>query len=139
MSSSDVERHNQEVLKRFRVKIAEGLQNKIKDTLVGMNIPAKMNPENNIYDSISYSIDEETGIITVGSTAPHSIYVEWGRLPDGRPPPYEPIHAWVIKKMGKSDPEAKSIAWAVVNHIAKEGIKAKRPFKIALEEFVRGV
>lgn len=51
----------------------------------------------------------------------------------GKMPPFDAIHGWVQRKLHKSGDEAKSIAFAIMKKIAKEGTTAKRiPHKIFL-------
>lgn len=136
--SDPVSRHNEAELERLRNDIGQSLVDKVRDVLVRANIPVPMDPKRNIYKSISYVIDNQTGIIYVGSDLPYAPIIEWGRDPGLKPPPHEPIKQWVIKKLGKSEEEADSIAWAVVKKIQKEGTAAKYPFRIGLEEWIRG-
>ena len=69
---------------------------------------------------------------SVGYTAPYSTYVEMGSR--AHRPPVEPILMWVRRKLKKTGKEAKSIAYAICNKIAKEGTTAKPFFREALDE-----
>lgn len=62
----------------------------------------------------------------VGSNAIAAVAVELGTRPHR--PPVEPIEAWVTQKLGIAGPEARGIAFAIANKIAKVGTKAQRPF-----------
>lgn len=138
MSADPIDRHNEQTLDRLKVAIAEAMVQKIRSVLVRLEIPAYMDPEKNIYNSISYFVDEATGVVYVGSDLPYAPVIERGREP-GKAPPHEPIKQWVMKKLGKSDYEADKIAWAIVHKIKNEGTRARYFMRISIEEFIRGV
>jgi hypothetical protein len=130
-----VDVHNQQVLTRLKQRIGEDLAANMRITLIKKDIPAHIDPRDNIYDSINWHIDQE-GNLLVGSDSPHAPYIEWGR-DAGEAPPFSPIHEWVRVKLGKQEPEASQIAWAIVRKISARGVKPTRFMKISLEEFVR--
>lgn len=55
----------------------------------------------------------------------YTYYLVNGRAA-GTPPPLAPLIRWVGFKLGQSGDEAKSIAFAIRNKIAKEGTKIKK-------------
>lgn len=138
MSVDPIDRRNEETLNQLRVTMAESFVQKTRSVLVRLNIPVPMDPERNIINSISYFVDEATGDVYCGSDLPYAPILERGRKP-GKAPPHEPIKQWVIKKLGKSEEEADSIAWAVVHKIKNEGTKPRQFFRLAIEEFIAGV
>lgn len=58
-------------------------------------------------------------------SAPYASYIEYGTMPHF--PPIEPIHQWVLRKLGEKDPKAKQIAWSIAKKIQMEGTTPK-PF-----------
>ncbi len=50
-----------------------------------------------IYAS-SHEVFPDPSGATVGSTAPHSVFVEYGRQPNTTPPPWKAIEEWVRRK-----------------------------------------
>lgn len=139
MSADHIDRRNEETLKRLQIAIAQAFQQKVRSVLVRLDIPAYMDPEKNIINSISYFVDDATGTVYVGSDLPYSRVIEFGREPGLKPPPHEPIKQWVMKKLGKSDFEADGIAWAIVKTIEQKGTKPRHFFRISIEEFIRNV
>jgi len=63
-------------------------------------------------------------------------YVEYGREP-GSPPPYEPIYEWCRRKLGLSEKEAKSVTWAIIKKIDKEGVEPVAYARNAIDAMVR--
>ena len=69
---------------------------------------------------------------TVYYDAIYAASVEYGSSP--HTPPQKEIKKWVIHKLGVTEKEADSVAWAIVNSIKKHGT-APHPFlRIALNE-----
>lgn len=63
-----------------------------------------------------------------GNSAPHAGVLEHGRRPGATPPPYEPIRAWVRKKLKiRDEEELDRVTQAVIWKIHKLGT---RPFYI---------
>lgn len=63
-------------------------------------------------------------------------FVEFGREA-GSPPPFEPIHDWCKRRLGIKDPEAKNVAWAIINKIDKEGIDPVSYARNAVDAVIR--
>lgn len=63
----------------------------------------------------------------VGSASIAAVAVELGTRP--HKPPVGPIEAWVNEKLGIQGKEARGIAFAIANKIAKRGTKAQYPFR----------
>ena len=57
------------------------------------------------------------------NTARHAIFVERGRRPGARMPPFDPILGWVQRKLGTSD---RGVVFLVRRAIATKGIPPKR-------------
>lgn len=55
----------------------------------------------------------------------YEVWIQQGRRPGGKRPPFAIILKWVIRKMGSKDANRK--AWAIMQAIARRGIRA-RPF-----------
>lgn len=115
--------------------IAQKLQLKIDDVLVRLDIPAYINP-NHLRRSIQHRGNDD-GTVDVGSDLPYAPHVEYGTLP--HTPPFDAIHLWVQKKLKMQDPEAENVAWAIVNHISKNGTNATRFMRVSAEEFRVGL
>lgn len=81
------------------------------------------------------SFQYDVQLSLVGSDIVYMPNIEWGRLP--APVPFEPIHLWVIGKLGYKDPEAIAIAKKIQHKITVEGFKPTRVVRISLEEIVK--
>lgn len=57
--------------------------------------------------------------------APYGAVVERGRRPGSRFPPPDAIQLWAMRKLGLSEAEAKSAAFAIARKIARQGIKGR--------------
>lgn len=64
-------------------------------------------------------------------SAPYASYIEYGTMPHF--PPIEPIHQWVLRKLGEKDPAAKNIAWSIAKKISEEGTTPKPFIRNAIE------
>lgn len=75
-----------------------------------------------------------TGVqIFVG--APHAIFMEEGTRP--HTPPLDPILEWVLRKgFASSEKDARHIAFAVQQKIAREGIAPRRFFRKAMRRII---
>lgn len=58
---------------------------------------------------------------TVGNTAPHAAFVEYGRRP-GKPPPTSALRGWVRRKLGASGKAADALAFLVARAIGRRGL-----------------
>jgi len=58
--------------------------------------------------------------VTVGNTAPHANFVEWGRAPGKKAPPPNDIKDWLISKGMSSDPRT---VFLMGRKISRYGIK----------------
>lgn len=128
--------HNQQTLRELMDRIGYMLEDKMRSVLIRENIPAHIDPRDNIYDSIKHELDDN--VLRVGSDSLHAPYVEYGRMP-GKAPPFDPIHEWVRVKLGLQEPDATSAAWAIVNKIKNEGIEPTRFMYKSVFEFVQEV
>lgn len=59
----------------------------------------------------------------VGSALPYAVPVELGSRPHR--PPIEPLADWVRRKLGKRGKEARGIAFAIANKIARDGTRPR--------------
>lgn len=72
----------------------------------------------------SIRVNEKAGTVTM--TAPYGKWVNEGRTPGAKMPPYSPIRRWVGHKLGITEQSrARSVAWAVMKKIQKQGIPGK--------------
>ena len=73
----------------------------------------------------------------VASRVPYAGYVEFGRRPGGRMPPWRegsPLYRWVAYKLGPPDGSIERVSFLVARSIARRGIPGRRMFARALEE-----
>lgn len=78
----------------------------------------------NIIKAAKAEFDPKT--LTVALWLPdYEVWIQQGRRPGGKRPPFAIILKWVIRKLGSKDANRK--AWAIMQAIARRGIKA-RPF-----------
>lgn len=66
----------------------------------------------------------------IGYSAPYAAFVEFGT--DPHMPPVAPISKWARKKLGLSEKEARSAAWAIAKKISSEGTEPQPFFRDAI-------
>lgn len=64
----------------------------------------------------------------ISSSVYYAPFVERGRLA-GKRPPSGPILLWVTRKLGKTGPEAQSVAFLVARKIGRSGTRAVKMFE----------
>lgn len=73
----------------------------------------------------------------VASRVPYAGYVEFGRQPGGRMPPWRegsPLYRWVVRNLEPQGGDSESAAFLVARAIARRGIPGRRMFARALED-----
>ncbi len=60
--------------------------------------------------------------------APHAAVVEHGRRPGARRPPLGPIVDWVRRKLGKTGPAGRALAFQIARAIGRRGLPAHHIF-----------
>lgn len=56
--------------------------------------------------------------VILSNSSTHHRYVELGRRPGGRPPPFSLIEAWAVRRLGKS-----GLGWTIARAIGRRGIR----------------
>lgn len=70
--------------------------------------------------------------VLVQNLVDYTDYVEAGR-PPGRAPPPDKIEAWVVRNLGLSGKDAKSVAYLIGRKIATQGIPARKFIQQAID------
>ncbi len=73
----------------------------------------------------------------VASRTPYARYVEFGRRPGGRIPPWREgssLYRWVVHKLDPPDGHIERVSFLVARAIARRGIPGRRMFARAFEE-----
>jgi hypothetical protein len=78
----------------------------------------------------SGSLERGENEAVIRYSSPTALWVEFGTHPHR--PPVEPLIGWARRKLGLSEKEAGSVAWAIASKIAKEGTEAKPFFRPAI-------
>lgn len=80
----------------------------------------------------SIDIDYEEGRVVM--RVPYADFVEYGRRPGAKMPPFNVIRTWARRKLGISDRRrVRSVAWAIMTKIHKKGIPPKYLLRKAWE------
>lgn len=110
-------------LERSHEQAGREMVNRVRERIIGVGAIASF--------ALLRSIDkqyEDRGAIKawlVGSDQVQAYFVEYGRKPNRRPPPVEPILRWIILKGIGSD---RGLAFAIAKSIGKKGFKGRFPF-----------
>ena len=86
--------------------------------------------------SISGEVVSAGGRVTgiVGTPVEYGVVVELGRRPGKRMPPTAPIALWAQRKLGLTEKEASSAAFAIARNIAAEGFEGAKMFGQAWDD-----
>ena len=71
----------------------------------------------------------------------HALYIEFGREPSDKLPPFDAIFGWVQRKKIGKPKERQRITWAIMQDIKKHGLEARpfaRPMAAELEAHIEG-
>jgi hypothetical protein len=79
----------------------------------------------------SSGFEFKEGVGYVYFSAPHAPPTEYGSRPHY--PPIKPLIGWARRKLGLSDKNAKSVAYAIQHKIAKEGTYPMRYLRNAID------
>jgi hypothetical protein len=88
----------------------------------------------NIIKNVTTTVDPKTLTVTM-HLPEYAKYIESGRRPGAKRPPFRMILQWVRKKFGSQDANRRT--WAICGAIAKRGIKARPFIEKASEKAVR--
>jgi hypothetical protein len=80
---------------------------------------------------------DRLGSQRIFNDSPHAPYVEGGRAPRQKMPPYDALEMWVQRVRGVASPESRNVAMQLARKIAIFGIKPRHVLKNATPELIK--
>ena len=121
--------------RRETVNLLDLIVRRLEDSVVE-KIPRGIGGEaglaGSVFGEVNVSGREIKGI--VGTPFEYGTVIEFGRRPGMGMPPVEPIKLWAQHKLGLTEEEADSAAWAIAKKISIQGFEGAQMFTETLQE-----